>query len=190
MLRSVLAPALAIGLAAPPALAQQPLRVKTQKADLVVETVARGLEHPWGLAFLPDGRMLVTERPGRLRIVSVSGELSPPLAGLPRIAVRGQGGLLDVLPDPGFADNRTIYLSFAENRGDGRAGTSVARARINTAGTGLEGLQVIFRQEPAHTGRNHFGSRLVLDRMGALFVTVGDRYDLRDQAQNPANHIG
>jgi glucose/arabinose dehydrogenase len=188
MLRSVLA--LAAALVTAPALAQQPLRVKTQKADLVVETVARGLEHPWGLAFLPDGRMLVTERPGQLRLVSANGELSQPLSGLPRIAARGQGGLLDVLLDPGFADNRTVYLSFAENRGDGRAATSVARARLNTAGTGLEGTEVIFRQEPAHTGGNHFGSRLVLDRAGALFVTVGDRYDLRDQAQNPANHLG
>ncbi|HEX8165681.1 MAG TPA: PQQ-dependent sugar dehydrogenase [Beijerinckiaceae bacterium] len=188
MLRSTLVLALAI--LAGPALAQQPLRAKTEKADLVVETVARGLEHPWGLAFLPDGRMLATERPGRLRIVSASGELSPPLAGLPRIAARGQGGLLDVLLDPGFSENRTLYLSFAENRGNGRAGTSVARARLNADGTGLEGVEVIFRQEPAHTGGNHFGSRLVLDRAGALFVTVGDRYDLRDEAQNPGNHLG
>ena len=188
MLRSTLA--LAIGLATPPALAQQPLRLKTEKADLVVETVARGLEHPWGLAFLPDGRMLVTERAGRLRTVAANGDPSPPLSGLPRIAARGQGGLLDVLLDPGFAENRTLYLSFAENRGNGRAGTSVARARLNAAGTGLEGLEVIFRQEPAHTGGNHFGSRLVLDRTGALFVTVGDRYDLRDQAQNPGTHLG
>jgi glucose/arabinose dehydrogenase len=184
--------ALTAGLAllAVPALAQQPLRVKTEKADLLVETVARGLEHPWGLAFLPDGRMLVTERPGRLRVVSARGELSQPLSGLPRIFARGQGGLLDVLLDPGFADNRTIYLSFAESRGDGRAGTSVARAQVNAAGTALEGLVAIFRQEPSHTGGNHFGSRVVLDRTGALFVTVGDRYDLREEAQNPGNHLG
>jgi aldose sugar dehydrogenase len=168
----------------------QATRVKTEKAEIVVETVARGLESPWGLGFLPDGRMIVTERPGRVRIVSAQGELSPPLAGLPRIAARGQGGLLDVLVDPKFADNRTIYLSFAENRGNGRSGTSVARARINIAGTGLEGLEVIFRQEPSHTGSNHFGSRFVLDRTGALFVTVGDRYDLRGEAQNPSNHLG
>jgi glucose/arabinose dehydrogenase len=189
MLRSTLTAGLAL-LAAPALAQQQPLRVKTEKADLLVETVARGLEHPWGLAFLPDGRMLATERPGRLRIVSANGELSQPVSGLPRIHARGQGGLLDVLLDRGFADNRTIYLSFAEDRGNGRAGTSVARARINTAGTGLEGLQVIFRQEPSHTGGNHFGSRLVLDRTGALFVTVGDRYDLRAEAQNPGNHLG
>lgn len=177
-------------LAAGPALAQQqPVRIKTEKADLVVETVARGLENPWGLAFLPDGRMLVTERPGRLRTVSADGQLSQPLAGLPRIYARGQGGLLDVVLDPNFAENRVVYLSFAEDRG-GRAGTSVARAAINTAGTGLERVQIIFRQEPGATGSNHWGSRLVFDRTGALFVTVGDRYDLRDQAQNPANHLG
>ena len=112
------------------------------------------------------------------------------MSGLPRIYARGQGGLLDVLPDRQFADSRIIYLSFAEDRGNGRAGTSVARARLNTAGTGLEGLQVIFRQEPSYTGPNHWGSRLVFDRTGALFVTLGDRFDLRDQAQDPANHIG
>jgi glucose/arabinose dehydrogenase len=168
----------------------QPAQIKTEKADLVVETVARGLENPWGLAFLPDGRMLVTERPGRLRIVAASGQLSQPLPGLPKIYARGQGGILDVLIDPGFAENRVVYLSYAEDRGGGRAGTAVARGRLNTAGTGLEGLQIIFRQEPSYTGSNHWGSRLVLDRTGALFVTLGDRFDLRDEAQNPANHIG
>jgi aldose sugar dehydrogenase len=178
-------------LAAGPVLAQpKPVRTKTEKADLIVETVAPGLDHPWGLAFLPDGRMLVTERQGRLRIVSADGQLSQPLPGLPRIHARGQGGLLDVLPDRQFAENRTIYLSFAEDRGNGRSGTSVARARINTAGTGLEGLQVIFRQEPSYSNGYHFGSRLVFDRMGALFVTLGERFDLREEAQDPSNHIG
>jgi len=162
----------------------------SQSGPISVTTVAEGLEHPWGLAFLPDGRMLVTERPGRLRIVAASGQLSQPLPGLPKIYARGQGGLLDVLIDPGFAENRVIYLSYAEDRGGGRAGTAVARGRLNTAGTGLEGLQIIFRQEPSYTGSNHWGSRLVLDRTGALFVTLGDRFDLRDEAQNPANHIG
>lgn len=167
-----------------------PTRVKTEKADLVIETVVRGLENPWGLAFLPDGRMMVTEREGRLRIVSATGQLSQPLGGMPRIAARGQGGLLDVALDPNFAENQVLYLSFAESRGGNQAGTSVARGKLNAAGTGLEATQVIFRQEPAYSGGNHFGSRLVFDRDGALFVTVGDRYDLRAQAQNPANHIG
>ncbi len=169
------------------AAAQQ--RYPSSAGDLVVETVAGGLEHPWGLAFLPDGRMLVTERPGRLRLVGRDGKLSAPITGVPNVAGRGQGGLLDVVPDPGFAQNRTIYLSFAEPRSGG-SGTSVARARLNERGTALEGTKVIFQQMPTIASNMHFGSRLVFDRTGALFVTVGDRYGQRDQAQNPANHIG
>ena len=186
-------PALAFAALALPGLAaaQEPLRLRTDKAEVVVETVARGLQNPWGLAFLPDGRMLVTERAGRVRVVSAAGQLSEPLGGtLPRVAARGQGGLLDVALDPNFAQNRLVYLSYAEERRDRRAGTSVMRARLNAAGTALEGGQVIFRQEPSHTGGNHFGSRLVFDRGGHLLVTLGDRFDLRDQAQNPANHLG
>ena len=174
-------------LASAPASAQQ--RFPSSAGELVVETVAKGLVHPWGLAFLPDGRMLVTERPGRLRIVSPDGTLSRPLAGVPNVTGRGQGGLLDVILDPGFADNRTLYMSFAEPRSGGN-GTSVARARLNAAGTGLEGTSVIFRQMPTIDSNMHFGSRLVFDRRGAIFVTVGDRFSQRDQAQNPANHIG
>jgi glucose/arabinose dehydrogenase len=173
--------------AAAPASAQQ--RYPSSAGELSVETVAGGLEHPWGLAFLPDGRMLVTERPGRLRLVAADGKLSAPLSGLPNVTGRGQGGLLDVALDPNFAQNRTIYLSFSEPRANGN-GTSVARARLNAAGTGLEGTSVIFRQMPTIASNMHFGSRLVFDRTGALFVTVGDRYSQRDQAQNPANHIG
>ncbi|QFU17238.1 PQQ-dependent sugar dehydrogenase [Microvirga thermotolerans] len=182
--------ALALALAAAPASAQDTQRLRTDKAEVIVETVARRLDHPWSLAFLPDGRMLVTERPGRLRIVSQDGELSEPVRGLPPVAARGQGGLLDVALDPDFARNRLLYLSFAEDRGEGRAGTSVLRARLNEAGTELADSRIVFRQEPAHTGGNHFGSRLVFDRNGNLFVTVGDRFDLRDQAQNPGNHLG
>jgi glucose/arabinose dehydrogenase len=164
-------------------------REKTQAGEIVVERVAQGLEHPWSLAFLPDGRMLVTERPGRLRIVT-NGTLSQPLAGLPRIQARGQGGLLDVVLDPGFARNRTLYLSFAEGRPEGGSGTSVAKARLNTAGTGLEATQVIFRQEPAGTTGRHFGARLVFDREGNLFVTLGDRGNMSDDAQKLTGHIG
>jgi glucose/arabinose dehydrogenase len=187
--RIALACALALG-AAPSALAQDTQRFRTDKVEVIVETVARNLENPWGLAFLPDNRMLVTERPGRLRIADASGNLSEPLQGVPRVAARGQGGLLDVAVDPNFAQNRLVYLSFAEDRGEGRAGTSVARGRLNADGTALEAVQIIFRQEPAHTGPNHWGSRLVFDRDGNLFVTLGDRFDLRAQAQNPANHLG
>ena len=187
--RLALACALTFG-ALPSALAQDTQRLRTDKVEVIVETVARNLQNPWGLAFLPDGRMLVTERPGRLRIADADGSLSEPLQGVPRAAARGQGGLLDVALDPNFAQNRLVYLSFAEDRGEGRAGTSVARGRLSQNGTALEAVQVIFRQEPTHTGNNHWGSRLVFDRDGNLFVTLGDRFDLRNQAQNPANHIG
>jgi glucose/arabinose dehydrogenase len=176
--------------AAPAALAQDTQRLRTDKVEVIVETLARNLQNPWGLAFLPDGRMLVTEKPGRLRIAEADGRLLEPVTGLPRIAARGQGGLLDVALDPDFRQNRLVYLSFAEDRGERRAGTSVARGRLSDDGTALESVQVIFRQEPSYTGNNHWGSRLVFDRSGNLFVTLGDRFDLRDQAQNPANHIG
>jgi glucose/arabinose dehydrogenase len=187
--RIALACALALG-AISSALAQDTQRLRTDKVEVIVETLVRNLENPWGLAFLPDNRMLVTERPGRLRIADADGTLSEPILGLPQIAARGQGGLLDVTLDPSFAQNRLVYLSFAEDRGEGRSGTSVARGRLNAGGTALEETQVIFRQEPAHAGNNHWGSRLVFDRDGNLFVTLGDRFDLRDQAQNPANHLG
>ncbi len=170
-----------------PAGAQQ--RFPSSAGELVVETVASGLENPWSLAFLPDGRMLVTERPGRLRLVSPKGELSRPITGVPNVAARGQGGLLDVVLDPNFAQNRQIYLSFAEPRAGG-SGTSVAKARLSANGAALEGTSVIFRQAPAVNSNMHFGSRLVFDRTGALFVTVGDRYSQRDEAQDPTNHIG
>jgi glucose/arabinose dehydrogenase len=175
---------------APAALAQDTQRLRTDKVEVIVETLARNLQNPWGLTFLPDRRMLVTERPGRLRIIDAEGKLSEPIKGLPRIAARGQGGLLDVALDPNFAQNRLVYLSFAEDRGEGKAGTSVARGRLSEDGTALESTQVIFRQEPAYTGNNHWGSRLVFDRDGNLFVTLGDRFDLRKEAQNPANHLG
>jgi aldose sugar dehydrogenase len=187
--RLALACALTFG-ALPSALAQDTQRLRTDKVEVIVETVARNLQNPWGLAFLPDGRMLVTERPGRLRIADADGSLSEPVQGVPRVAARGQGGLLDVALDPNFAQNRLVYLSFAEDRGEGRAGTSVARGRLSQNGSALEAVQVIFRQEPTHTGNNHWGSRLVFDRDGNLFVTLGDRFDLRNQAQNPANHLG
>jgi glucose/arabinose dehydrogenase len=188
--RAAFAATLALAFIAPAA-AQDAQRVKTDRTDVTVETVARGLTNPWGLAFLPDGRMLVTERPGRLRVVSANGELSQPLAGIGvDIVARGQGGLLDVALDPNFAQNRQIYLSLAEDRGDGRSGTTVVRARLNDGATALEQSRVIFRQDPAHTTNNHFGSRLVFGRDGHLYITTGDRFTLREQAQNPANHIG
>lgn len=169
------------------AAAQQ--RFPSSAGELAVETVASGLENPWGLAFLPDGRMLVTERPGRLRIVGADGTLSRPITGVPSVMARGQGGLLDVALDPAFAENRLIYFSFSEPRSGGN-GTSVGRGRLNEQGTALANVEVIFRQMPSIASNMHFGSRLVFDRTGALFVTVGDRGSQREQAQNPANHLG
>src|SRR5919106_2852462 len=158
-----------------PALAQEAPRSVTPgavKLPARVTDVARGLVHPWGLAFLPDGRMLVTERPGRLRIVQPDGTVSAPLAGVPRLAAEGQGGLLDVVVAPDFAQSRTIYLSYSEPGEGGTLGTTAARARLGQAG--LEQVQVIFRQEPKVTGGAHFGSRIVFARDGTLFITTGD----------------
>ncbi|HVL34767.1 MAG TPA: PQQ-dependent sugar dehydrogenase [Burkholderiales bacterium] len=152
-----------------------------------VSVFAEGLEHPWGLALLPDGRLLVTERPGRLRLVSREGKLSEPLGGVPEVFARGQGGLLDVALSPRFKEDRTIFLSFAEP-GQGGAGTAVARARLEEKN--LQDVNVIWRQAPKVSGTNHWGSRLVFARDGSLFITTGDRQEHKDQAQNPANTIG
>jgi glucose/arabinose dehydrogenase len=160
---------------------------KSVDGALKVETVASGLEHPWALAFLPDGRILVTERPGRLRIVEKNGKLSAPLAGVPTVFAEGQGGLLDVALDPGFADNRLVYLSYSEP-GEGGAGTAVARGRLGERG--LENTQVIYRQQPKTGHGNHFGSRLVFDRAGKLFVTQGDRFDQRPRVQDLSSTMG
>jgi len=165
--------------------------VKTKQA-IKVETFGRGLVHPWGMAFLPDGRLLVTERPGRLRIVGKDGGLSAPLPGVPKVYASGQGGLLDVALSPDFASTGLVYLSYAEPRDGSKNGTSVARAKLVADGQGgrLDSVQVIFRQEPSYASSAHFGSRIVFTRDGSLFVTLGDRSSARDEAQNPANHLG
>lgn len=176
--------------------AQEPLPGPAQRsptpaaiaAPVRVDTVASGLEHPWGIAFLPDGRVLVTERPGRLRIVDRNGTLSQPLAGVPTVAARGQGGLLDVAIDPRFAENNLVYLSFSEPADDGTSGTSVARGRLGASG--LENVQVIYRQTPKVRSNMHFGSRLVFDREGRLFITAGDRYNQRPLVQDLSTTIG
>ncbi|HEY7559373.1 MAG TPA: PQQ-dependent sugar dehydrogenase [Candidatus Binatia bacterium] len=147
-----------------------------------VETVARGLEHPWALEFLPDGHILVTERAGRLRIVTRDGRLSKALDGVPRIFARGQGGLLDIALDPRFAENRLVYLSYAEPGESNTAGTAVARARLGD--DRLTEVRVIYRQQPKVEGGNHFGSRLVFARDGTLFITQGDRFAYRERAQD------
>jgi aldose sugar dehydrogenase len=148
--------------------------------------VAHGLQHPWGLAFLPDGRMLVTERAGRLRIVDRNGALSEPLAGVPQVRAGGQGGLLDVALSPTFAQDRLVYLSFSEP-GEGGAGTAVTRGRLGERG--LESAQTIWRQHPKVSGSLHWGSRLVFRADGTLFVTLGDRGS-RDYAQELSATIG
>jgi aldose sugar dehydrogenase len=150
--------------------------------------VAKGLDHPWGLAFLPDGRMLVTERDGRMRIVERDGRLNAPLAGLPPVVAAGQGGLLDVVLHPQFASNQLVYWTYSET-GDGGSATAVARGKLD--GNTLADVQVIFRQVPKVSGgNNHFGSRLVWSRDGQLFVALGDRFTRKDDAQTLDNHMG
>ena len=171
--------------------AQQTKAPAAPRSTVKVDVFARGLEHPWGLAFLPDGCMLVTERPGRVRVISRDGKLSRPLSGVPKVAATGQGGLLDIALAPDFERSRLVYLSFAEPR-DGRTnGTSVARGRlVGVQGEErLEDLEVIFRQEPGHRGGLHFGSRLVFASDGNLFVTLGERFEMRF-AQDLNRHWG
>jgi aldose sugar dehydrogenase len=153
-------------------------RVTEQKLGVAfdVVTVSEGLANPWGLAFLPDGKMLVTERPGRLRVVSADGkQMSEPVAGLPAVDARGQGGLLDVALDPAFAKNQLIYWSYAEP-GQGVNNSAVARGRfVDGAAPKVEDVLVIFHQAPSLGSTAHFGGRLVFGRDGTLFVTLGDR---------------
>jgi glucose/arabinose dehydrogenase len=165
------------------------LGAAAQAIELRPVTVAEGLERPWALAFLPDGRMLVTEREGRMRIVDGRGRVSAPLAGLPAISVGNQCGLLDVVVDPRFADNQRIFFSFAEPAADGGGnGTAVASARL--VGDALVDVRTIFSQSPKLRSQHHCGSRIVIARDGRLWVGLGDRFSAKEEAQNPANHIG
>ena len=157
--------------------------------QLEVQTVASGLVHPWSLAFLPDGRMLVTERPGRMRIVTREGQLSPALNGVPEVWASGQGGLLDVITDRSYAQSKTIYFCFAERTGGGGR-TAVARAKLNDADGRLDDLKIIFRQEGPLSSGNHYGCRIVQANDGNLFVTLGEHFSPRNEAQNLANHLG
>lgn len=147
----------------------------SEEGQLSVSTLANGLRNPWALAFLPDGKsILVTERPGNLRIVSLEGKVGPPLSGVPKVWAEGQGGLLDVVLSPAFAQDRTVYLSFAEAGEDGKAGTAVGRGQLSQDQARLENFTVIFRQLPKLSEGNHFGSRLVFDREGYLFIALGE----------------
>lgn len=167
------------------AFAAPPGNIITDSGPASVTSVTDGLTWPWGMAFLPDGRILVTEKPGRLRIVD-DGELSDPVEGTPEVFAEGQGGLLDVALDPDFEENGFVYLSFAEPR-EGGAGTSLGRGRLVEGR--LEDFEVIFRQEPAVPGPNHFGGRIVFSPDGLLFLTLGDRFKF-DPAQDLSNHLG
>jgi len=158
--------------------------------QLEVQTIASGLVNPWALAFLADGRMLVTERPGRMRIVSSGGQLSPALKGVPDVWATGQGGLLDVVTDHAFKQNNTIYFCFSERTaGGGR--TAVARAKlVDGDAPRLEDVKVIFRQQGPLSSGNHYGCRIAQARDGNLFVTLGEHFSHRDEAQNLGNHLG
>lgn len=157
------------------------------QTEFNVRLVADKLQFPWGMAFMPDGNVLVTEKIGQLRIITPDGRVSEPVKGVPAVFVQQQGGLLDVALDPEFSKNRLIYLSYAEPEGS-KAGTAVARAELKDGS--LENLQVIFRQQPKTEGSVHFGSRLVFAPDGNLFITLGDRGDYLEEAQNLSNHIG
>jgi glucose/arabinose dehydrogenase len=162
-------------------------RAPAVKSDMrfSVVTVASGLDHPWGLQFLPDGRMIVTERAGRLRLVTAKGQLSPPVAGVPAVLTNsGQAGLFDVALDPDFAQNHTLYFAYFERRPNGQ-GLSVARAKFEDgASPKLAELKVIFRAQPETGPAINLGGRLVANKDGTLFVTVGDRFTERDKAQD------
>jgi glucose/arabinose dehydrogenase len=160
--------------------------VDSSAGKLAVEERAAGLDHPWGMAFLPDGRLLVTERAGNLRILGADGKLSEPLAGVPEVRAKGQGGLLDVALDPDFARNRLIYISYAEDGGDG---ASSAFARATLAEGRIDGVQVIFRQQPKVSGNGHYGGRIVFPPSGHVFLMTGDRQKL-DPAQDLMSHLG
>jgi glucose/arabinose dehydrogenase len=160
---------------------------RSSAGPIEVSTIARGLVHPWGLALLPDGRILVTERPGRFRIVSRDGDLSPPLKNVPEVWASGQGGLLDVVLDKSFAGNKTLYFCFAEQAESGGR-TAVARATLGE--DRLQDIEVIFRQEGPLSSGNHYGCRIAQADDGNLFVTLGEHFNHRDEAQNLANHLG
>ncbi|GAB1407280.1 hydrophobic compound transporter HcuB [Thermomonas brevis] len=180
-----LALALSLAACAQPAASRQPVAAPAASQappaagnELQVQVVASGLEHPWAVAPLPDGRFLVTERPGRLRLIGTDGTISAPLAGTPAVFAKGQGGLLDVVLDPDFAGNRRIWLSYAEPGDGGTAGTALATATLGDAG--LTDLKVLYRQEPKLDGGQHFGSRVAFDTIagktgGHVFVSQGDR---------------
>ncbi|TCS32746.1 glucose/arabinose dehydrogenase [Paucimonas lemoignei] len=157
--------------------------------ELRAEVVSKGLEHPWGLTFIDQGRMLVTERPGRLRLVQPDGTLGEPIQGVPQVDAGGQGGLHDVVADSRFQDNRTIYLCYAE-AGPGGNSTAMASARLAEDGRRLEQVKVLFSQRPKVRSSAHFGCRIVEAKDGTLFLTLGERFSRKEDAQSLDNHLG
>ena len=166
--------------------------------NLSTEIVAEGLEHPWAMAFLPDGRYLVTERPGRMRIVQGDGRLGAPLAGLPAVEAAGQGGLLDVVLDSDFARNRQLYFCYSEpgsGADSGKNSTALASARLSDDASRLEQVKVLFSQRPRYASALHFGCRIVERRVdgksdGTLFLALGERSRYKEEAQNLQSHLG
>lgn len=160
-----------------------------QSPRVAPEVLARGLQHPWGMAFIGEGRVLVTERPGRLRVVEADGRVGPPLAGLPAVDAVGQGGLLDVIADRDFARNRRVHFCYSEPGGGGNS-TAMASATLAADASRLDDLRVVFSQLPKFASRLHFGCRIVQAGDGSLFLTLGDRYQRMHDAQTLDNHHG
>lgn len=159
----------------------------TQGYEVEREELIDGLNHPWGMAFLPDGRLLVTEREGELRVMSSTSELSDPIEGVPEVSNKGQGGLLDVALDPAFDSNQYVYLSFSEPGEGDKASTALGRGKFDD--NRLSDFEVIFRQKEKVAGENHFGGRIVFSPEGNIFLTLGERFKF-DPAQDNANHLG
>jgi glucose/arabinose dehydrogenase len=168
-------------------------RAPAIRTRTAVETkvVAQGLNHPWALAFLPNGHMLITEKPGAMRVLSNTGKVGMPIANVPAVLYKSDGGLLDLVIDPDFANNRQLYFAFSEPR-DGGSGLTLARARLSVDETALESVRVLLRIEPTHTSVSHFGCRLLFDKQGKLFMTSGERMDptIRVQAQDLDSRLG
>lgn len=166
--------------------------VINDSTQLISTVFADGLENPWGMAELPDGGWLVTERPGRMRLVRPDGTVSEPIGGVPEVVAKGQGGLLDVAVRDDFAETRRVWWSFAQPRGIKGNATAVATGVLSADGAALSQVRIVFQQQPAWQSNNHFGSRLVFDREGALFVTTGERSqpEPRQLAQDVGTHLG
>lgn len=172
------------------ALAASVLAAQVHALEIQPEVVAQKLQNPWAVAFLPGGQFLVTERPGRMRVIAANGTLGAPLLGLPAIAAGGQGGLLDVVLDSDFARNRTLYFCFSEPASNGSNSTALAKAQLSEDHKQLDSLQVIFSQQPKKASQLHFGCRIVERTDGTLLLTLGERSHFKEEAQNLQSHLG